>query len=69
MCMGNVAPLNTSFMVAAMVGFLVSVLYIPRFSLNWAFAFGLVFTCMFVASLISMVSGPETEQLRSKRRK
>lgn len=64
--MGSVAPLNTSFMVAAMVGFLVSVLYVPKFSVNWAFAFGLVFVCMFVASLISMVSGPEEEQLRPR---
>ena len=61
--MAQVAPLKTSFLVISMIGFLVSALYIPKLSLTWAFAFGLVFTLMFVASMISMVRGTPDEQL------
>ncbi len=61
--MAKVAPLKTSFLVTSMIGFLVSVLYIPKISTTWAFAFGLVFTLMFVASMIAMVRGTPDEQL------
>ena len=61
--MQRIAPLKTSFLVTSMIGFLVSVLYIPQFSKTWAFAFGIVFTLMFVASMISMVRGAPEEQL------
>ncbi len=61
--MAQVAPLKTSFLVISMIGFLISSLYIPKFSLTWAFSFGLVFTLMFVASMISMVRGTPDEQL------
>ncbi|MEM3154459.1 MAG: hypothetical protein QW165_02725 [Candidatus Woesearchaeota archaeon] len=57
------APLKTSFMMIAMIGFLVSALYIPKISRTWAFTFGLLFTLMFVASLISMVRATPDEQL------
>jgi hypothetical protein len=59
----KIAPLKTSFLITSMIGFLVSALYIPRFSLTWAFTFGVVFTIMFVASMISMVKGEPGEQL------
>ncbi len=61
--MVTVAPLKTSFLVISMIGFLISALYIPRFSLTWAFAFGIVFIIMFVASMISMVQATPDEQL------
>jgi len=61
--MAQVAPLKTSFLVISMIGFLISSLYIPKFSLTWAFSFGLVFILMFVASMISMVRGTPDEQL------
>ncbi len=61
--MAKVAPLKTSFLVTSMIGFLVSVLYIPKMSTTWAFTFGLVFTLMFVASMIAMVRGTPDEQL------
>ena len=57
------APIKTSFMAVSMIGFLISALYIPQFSRTWAFAFGLIFTLMFVASLISMVHATPDEQL------
>ncbi len=61
--MERVAPLKTSFLTISMIGFLISALYIPKFSLTWAFAFGLVFTLMFVASMIAMVKATPDEQL------
>ena len=57
------APLKSSFMAASMLGFLVSALYIPQYSRSWAFAFGLLFILMFVASMLSMVRASPDEQL------
>ncbi len=62
------APLKSSFMVGSMIGFLVSALYISQFSRNWAFAFGLLFTLMFVASLLSMLRAAPDEQLSPRPR-
>ena len=62
------APLKASFMLISMIGFLISALYIPQFSRTWAFAFGLLFTLMFMASLLSMVRATPDEQLLPKPR-
>ncbi len=62
------APLKTSFLVISMIGFLVSSLYISKISRTWAFAFGLLFTLMFVASLIAMVKATPDEQLAPRPR-
>jgi len=59
--MKRVSPLKASFMFISMVGFLISVVYVTEYSIDWAFAFGLLFTCMFIASLISMQYGPDTQ--------
>ncbi len=61
--MAKIAPLKTSFLVFSMIGFLISALYIPKFSITWAFAFGIIFTIMFIASMISMVRATPDEQL------
>lgn len=64
----EIAPLNTSFMFAGILGFLVSVIYLPKYSLNWAFAFGLVFFLMIIAALVSMTKGnPGELQLHAKK--
>lgn len=55
--MKRVASLKSSFMFFSMVGFLISVVYIREYSLDWSFAFGLLFSLMFIASLISMQYG------------
>ena len=52
------APLSGGFMIASIVGFLVSSIYIADFSINWGFALAVVFVIMFIASLISMVKAP-----------
>jgi len=57
------APLNTSFMVFSLVGLAASVFYVPQYSLNMAFAFGVLFVCMIIASLISMSSATPDAQL------
>lgn len=60
------APLKSSFMLAAIVGFLISVIYIPKYSLNWAFAFGLIFLVMTVAVLVSLKQIKPTYKKKKK---
>lgn len=63
----KVAPLHASFMLAGILGFMISVIYLPKYSLNWAFAFGLVFFLMIIAALFSMAKGELGEpQLHKK---
>ena len=52
------APLSGGFMIASIVGFLVSSIYIADFSINWGFALAVVFVIMFIASIISMTKAP-----------
>jgi len=59
----KVAPLNASFMVSAILGFLISVIYVRKIDVSWATAFAIVFLIMIVAALISMVKAPVTGQL------
>lgn len=57
----HAAPLKGSFMVTAMLGFLISVYYVFPQSYNFGFTFMLIFAAMFVASLISMTKAPVIE--------
>ena len=57
------APLNSSFLVMALVGLAASVFYVPQYSVNMAFAFGLLFVCMIIASFISMTAATPDAQL------
>ena len=63
------APLTSGFMLVGMIGLILSILYIPKFSIQWAFAFGLIFAMMLVASFISMTRATPDEQLMAKPRK
>ena len=55
------APLKGSFMVFAIVGFLTTLYLIyPRYT-TWGVAFMIVFTAMFIASIISMTKAPVVE--------
>ena len=54
------APLSGGFMIASIVGFFVSVIYIADLSLNWGFALAVIFVIMFIASIISMTKAPVT---------
>ncbi len=69
----NFAPLPSSFMLTAIIGFLISVILVYPYSMQWGFAFAIVFVLMFAASLISMTHAPVGEELhideRRKRKK
>ncbi len=60
------APLNTGFMISSIIGFLVSILYVPRFSLEMAASFSIVFFCMFLASMVSMSRASPDAQLAAR---
>ncbi|MBN1644830.1 hypothetical protein JW851_02180 [Candidatus Woesearchaeota archaeon] len=62
------APLNTAFFATSIIGFMVSVFYIYPQSMPWGTAFGLVFSLMFIASLISMRQAKPIPQLTKKRK-
>ena len=51
-------PLKGSFMLLAIVGFFVSAYLVYPKNVSYGFAFMLVFTAMFFASLISMTKAP-----------
>ncbi|MAF99341.1 MAG: hypothetical protein CMH61_01905 [Nanoarchaeota archaeon] len=55
------APLKKTFMLSAMLGFIVSAYWVYPASLNWGIAFMVVFAAMFVASLVSAEKGPVVE--------
>ena len=47
------APLPASFMLTAIIGFIISALWVYPRDLNWGFTFLLFFTIMFIASVVS----------------
>lgn len=57
----HAAPLKGSFMVTAMLGFLISAYYVYPQSFNLGITFMIIFTAMFIASLISMTKAPVIE--------
>lgn len=59
-------PLTTGFLLASIIGFFVSVLYVRKFSLSLAIAFAIVFFCMFLASMISMARASPDAQLAAR---
>ena len=65
----KIAPLKSSFMMAGILGFLISLFWIPKFSTRWAFAFAVVFFIMIIASIISFTKGRPDIQLYSKAKK
>jgi len=58
------ATLSNSFLIAGLLGFLVSTIYLPKIDPSWAFALGTVFLMMVVASIISMIKGIPEPQLK-----
>jgi len=57
----HAAPLKSTFMLSAMMGFLISAYWVYPQNVNYGVAFMFVFAAMFVASLISMGKAPVTE--------
>jgi hypothetical protein len=62
----KIAPLNASFMLTAMLGFLISVIYVRKIDISWATAFAIVFLIMIIAAFISMLKAPVAGQLMPK---
>jgi len=60
------APLSNGFMVASMLGFIISAVYwsFGRISETWGFTFCLVFVMMFIASMVSMTKAPVPDELQ-----
>ncbi len=56
------APLKGSFMVTAILGFLITAYWVYPQSVNYGIAFMVVFGAMFIASLISMTKAPIAEK-------
>ena len=52
------AVLNSAFMAMSIIGFLFSVIYVWTISMQWGFAFGVVFAVMFISAMISMTYAP-----------
>jgi len=57
--MKKVAPLTGSFMLASMLGFGISLVWVYPQSQSFGIAFMIVFAAMFVASIISLTYAPE----------
>jgi len=58
----KIVPLSGTFMVTAIVGFLISMLFVFKLSPTWGVAFMIFFTIMIVAALISMTKAPVPEK-------
>ena len=55
-------------LIVSIIGFLLSVFLVRKASPEWAFAFGIVFLMMFVASFISMKRASPDAELRLGKR-
>ena len=57
------APLSSGYMLASMLGFIISLIAIVPISLKWGVTLALIFGLMFVASIISMTYAPIEAEL------
>ncbi len=57
------APLHGSFMATAIIGFLISLIYVYPISPTWGITFIIFFIVMFIASVISMTKAPVDEKV------
>lgn len=58
------APLPGSFMIMSILGFLISVIIVYKYSPPFGFSFATVFVLMFIASVISMTYADSDAMLR-----
>ncbi len=54
-------------MAVSLVGLLVSLFYLPQFSVDWAAAFGILSAIMLASSFVAMAKGDPERQLGKKR--
>jgi hypothetical protein len=62
------APLPTSFMLTAILGFVISALWVFPMSYTWGIAFLIFFTLMFITSIINMTKAPIVPQYELRRK-
>ena len=60
----NIAPLSGGYALTCIIGFLISAFYVLPLNKKWGFALLLIFSLMFVASMISMTYAPSDWPLR-----
>ncbi len=60
----DVAPLTGSFMITAILGFIISLMWVYPQSQSFGIAFAVVFALMFIASVISMTKSPGGDELQ-----
>jgi hypothetical protein len=68
--LSKIVPLHGSFMVTAIVGFIISALYVygQLDNKTWGFTFMLFFAAMFIASMISMTYAPIVPETKKKKK-
>ena len=60
----EIAPLSGGFMLTAIVGLIISILFFGRFGPTWGTTFLIFFVIMFIAAIKSMTYGPSVEELK-----
>ena len=56
--MKKIAPLSGGFMLASMLGFAISAVWVYPVSISFGVAFMIVFAAMFIASMLSLTYAP-----------
>ena len=51
-------PLSNGFMLVAILGFIITMIYSDHFGATWGFTLALFFVIMFISSLITMTRAP-----------
>ena len=65
----RIAPLSGSFMLASMLGFAISLVWVYPASKGFGFSFMIIFLAMFVASIISLSKAPAEDLLKLEKGK
>ncbi len=56
-------PLSSTFMLASMAGFLISVFYIWDLSSTWGFTFAFLFALFFLGAVYNFTHAPDEDDL------
>jgi len=64
----SITPLPAGFLLTALVGLMLSVIWIYPQSQSWGLGIGIIFAIMLVSSLISMTYGPTDVEFEYYRR-
>ncbi len=55
-------PLSNGFMLVAILGFIITMIYSDHFGPTWGFTLALFFVIMFISSLITMTRAPVDDE-------